>query len=121
MSEKFNRPRRRPAPWHEMASTLVDVATGRKPADLVIRNGRWVNVYSGEIIAGTDLAIAGGRIAYCGPDASHAIGEGTEVIDVGGRSGAGVVRRAHACRERHGDRHRVLPGGHPARHDIDVH
>lgn len=85
MSEKFNRPRRRPAPWHEMASTLVDVATGRKPADLVIRNGRWVNVYSGEIIAGTDLAVSGGRFAYCGPDASHAIGEGTEVIDAGGR------------------------------------
>jgi adenine deaminase len=68
-----------------MAATLVDVATGRKPADLVIRNGRWVNVYSGEIIAGTDLAIAGGRFAYCGPDASHAIGAGTEVIDAAGR------------------------------------
>lgn len=75
----------RPNAWHEMAATLVDVATGRKPADLVIRNGRWVNVYSGEIIAGTDLAIAGGRFAYCGPDASHAIGAGTEVIDAGGR------------------------------------
>ncbi len=75
----------RPNPWHEMAATLVDVATGRKPADLVIRNGRWVNVYSGEIIAGTDLAIAGGRFAYCGPDASHAIGAGTEVIDAAGR------------------------------------
>ncbi|MBL0936785.1 MAG: adenine deaminase [Rhizobiaceae bacterium] len=75
----------RPNPWHEMAATLVDVATGRKPADLVIRNGRWVNVYSGEIIAGTDLAIAGGRFAYCGPDASHAIGAGTEVLDAAGR------------------------------------
>ena len=28
---------------------------GRKPADLVVRNGRWVNVHSGEIIPGTDL------------------------------------------------------------------
>ncbi|MDI6026083.1 adenine deaminase [Corticibacterium sp. UT-5YL-CI-8] len=74
-----------PKPWTEMATTLVDVATGRKPADLVVRNGRWVNVHSGEIIDGTDLAVIGGRFAYCGPDASHAIGEGTEVIDAGGR------------------------------------
>ncbi|MHB2264836.1 adenine deaminase [Aliihoeflea sp. PC F10.4] len=75
----------RPRPWHEMAAVLVDVATGRKPADLVIRNGRWVNVHSGEIIAGTDIAIAGGRFAYCGPDASHTIGEGTEIVDADGR------------------------------------
>jgi adenine deaminase len=74
-----------PKPWREMATELVDVATGRKPADLVVRNGRWVNVYSGEIIAGTDLAIVGGRFAYCGPDATHAIGKGTKVVDAGGR------------------------------------
>jgi adenine deaminase len=74
-----------PKPWHEIAPLLVDVAMGRKPADLVVRNGRWVNVHSGEIIAGTDLAIAGGRFAYCGPDASHAIGKGTKVVDAGGR------------------------------------
>lgn len=30
----------RPKPWAEMATTLVDVAMGRKPADLVVRNGR---------------------------------------------------------------------------------
>ena len=80
-SKKF----KKPLPWADMATTLVDVATGRKPADLVVRNGRWVNVHSGEIIAGTDLAISGGRFAYCGPDASHAIGEGTTVVDAGGR------------------------------------
>jgi len=68
-----------------MATTLVDVATGRKPAELVVRNGRWVNVHSGEIIPGTDIAISGGRFAYCGPDASHAIGEGTIVVDAAGR------------------------------------
>ena len=33
---------------------LVDVALGRYPADLVIRNGRWVCVQSGEIIHKTD-------------------------------------------------------------------
>jgi adenine deaminase len=68
-----------------MATDLVDVATGRKPADLVVRNGRWVNVHSGEIVSGTDIAISGGRFAYCGPDACHAIGEKTKVVDAAGR------------------------------------
>ena len=64
-----------------MTRNLVDVAMGRKPADLVIRNGRWVCVQSGEIIPDTDIAIAGERIAYVGPDASHTLGDGTQVID----------------------------------------
>ena len=78
-------PAPKPRPWSEMATELVDVATGRRPADLVVRNGRWVNVHSGEIVEGTDIAVVGGRFAYCGSDASHAVGEGTEVIDAGGR------------------------------------
>ncbi|MFD2260423.1 adenine deaminase [Chelativorans composti] len=72
-------------PRHEVMPLLVDVAMGRATADLVIRNGRWVNVHSGEIIPNTDLAIVAGRFAYCGPDASHTIGENTEVVDAGGR------------------------------------
>ena len=75
----------RPQPRETVTPLLVDVATGRKPADLVIRNGRWVNVHSGEIIAGTDIAIIAGRFAYCGPNASHAIGKGTKVVDAEGR------------------------------------
>lgn len=75
----------KPRPWAEIAPDLVDVATGRRPAELVVRNGRWVNVHSGEIIPATDVAVWGGRFAYCGPDASHTIGEGTEVIDAKGR------------------------------------
>ncbi len=75
----------KPRPWAEMATHLVDVPMGRKPADLVIRNGRWVNVHSGEIVPATDIAIAGGRFAYCGPNASHAIGKGTKVVDAAGR------------------------------------
>ncbi len=74
-----------PRAFHEVARTLVDVAMGRKPADLVVKNGRWVNVHSGEVIAGTDIAVVEGRFAYCGPDASHAIGEGTKVVDAAGR------------------------------------
>ncbi|MGI9487160.1 MAG: amidohydrolase family protein, partial [Geminicoccaceae bacterium] len=72
-------------PFAELAPMLVDVATGRAPADLVVKNGRWVNVYSGEILAGTDIAAAGGRFAYAGDDASHCIGPETRVVDAGGR------------------------------------
>ena len=72
-------------PWHEMTHILVDVAMGRQPATMVIKNGRWVNVHSGEIIASTDVAIWGSRIAYVGEDASHTIGAETEVIEANGR------------------------------------
>ncbi len=71
--------------WSRTAPELVDVAMGRTPADLVIRNGKWVNVYSGEIIPHTDIAVKAGRFAYVGADASHTIGEGTKVVDAHGR------------------------------------
>ncbi|MEM8915443.1 MAG: amidohydrolase family protein, partial [Pseudomonadota bacterium] len=71
--------------WSEIAAQLIDVASGRAPADLLIRNGKWVNVYSGEIIAGTDIAVIQGRIAYVGPDGGHAVGPNTEVIEADGR------------------------------------
>ena len=69
------------APWSETAPQLVDVAMGRAPADMLIRNGRWVNVHSGEIIPGTDIAIKAGRFAAIGPDLGYTIGERTIVID----------------------------------------
>lgn len=71
--------------WSTITRQLVDVAMGRKPADMVIRNGRWVCVQSGEIIPNTDIAVSNGRIAYVGPDASHSIGDSTEVIDADDR------------------------------------
>ncbi|MBI3160357.1 MAG: adenine deaminase [Chloroflexi bacterium] len=58
---------------------------GRQPADLVIKAGRWVAVQSGEILPHTDIAIKDGRIAFIGPDASHAMGEGTQVVQARGR------------------------------------
>ena len=64
--------------------TLVDVAMGREEADLVIKNGRWVCVQSGEIIPDSDIAVVGERIAYVGEDASHTIGEHTKVVDAEG-------------------------------------
>ncbi len=72
-------------PWADCAADLVAVAAGRKPADTVITNAKWVNVHSGEIIPATSIAISHGRFAYVGPDASHAIGPATKVIDAQNR------------------------------------
>jgi adenine deaminase len=65
----------------ERTRVLVDVAMGRRAADLVIRGGKWVCVQSGEIVPDTDIAIKDQRIAYVGPDASHAIEPATQIID----------------------------------------
>ncbi len=65
----------------EMTRKIVDCAMGRVPADLVIRNGKWVCVQSGEILINTDIAVLGERIAYVGGDAGHTIGNNTRVID----------------------------------------
>lgn len=67
----------------EVTEELVAVATGRKPAELVIRKGKLVNVNTGEIINDTDVAITHGRIALVG-DASHTIGKNTKIIDAKG-------------------------------------
>ncbi len=60
---------------------LVDVAMGRQPASLVLKNGRWVCVQTGEIIDNIDIAISDQRIAYVGENANHCIGESTKVLN----------------------------------------
>lgn len=71
--------------WAELAPTLVAVAAGRASADLVITNCQWVNVHSREVLPNSQIAIVSGRFAYCGADASHCIGENTEIIDAKGQ------------------------------------
>ena len=71
--------------WEECAERLIAVAAGRAPADLVIRGGKLVNVQSREVLDGWQVAIADGRFAYVGTDASHCIGDDTEVIEADGR------------------------------------
>ena len=71
--------------WPATAAELIAVASGRAPADMVIRGGRWVNVHSREVLDNSDLAIKNGRFAYCGPDASAMIGPNTTVIEANGR------------------------------------
>jgi adenine deaminase len=67
--------------WPDTAPLLIDVAMGRTPADTLVRNARWLSVHSGEIVPGTDVAIAGGRVAAVGPDLEYTMGSNTRVID----------------------------------------
>ncbi|TMV05531.1 adenine deaminase [Ruegeria sediminis] len=71
--------------WPDVAPRLIAVAAGREAADTVIRGGVWINVHSREALPDHSIAIAEGRIAFVGPDASHCIGPDTEIIEADGR------------------------------------
>ncbi len=71
--------------WVKERAGLVDVAMGRAAADIVLRDGQWLCVQSGEILPHTDVAIKGERIAFVGADAKHTIGPHTRVIEAQGR------------------------------------
>lgn len=66
-----------------MNKVLLEVAGGRRPADMVVKNGKIVNVFSGEIHDG-GVAICGNRIAAIG-EVDYAIGENTRVLDAQGK------------------------------------
>jgi adenine deaminase len=67
----------------EVARELTAVSMGRTPAELVIRNGRLVDVHTREVLDGAGVAVAHGRVAMFG-DVSHTIGPATEQIDAEG-------------------------------------
>ena len=58
------------------------VALGEEKADLFVRGGTVVNVYSGELIP-ANVAVLGERIAYVGPS-EEAVGPETGVLDARG-------------------------------------
>jgi adenine deaminase len=60
----------------------AEVAAGDRPADLVLRGGRVVEVFTGRILP-LDVAVAGPRIAAVG-DVAHCVDSTTEVLDCGG-------------------------------------
>lgn len=64
-------------------SELYAVATGARPADLVVTGGTLVNVHTAELYP-ADVAIAGDLIAAVG-DVAAAIGRDTHRIDASGR------------------------------------
>lgn len=70
----------------ETIRSLINVALGKEKADLVVKGGNLVNVYTGEIQKGYSVAVKGERIAYVGENASHTIGTDTTVIDASGKT-----------------------------------
>lgn len=67
-----------------MNNHVIDVALGNAPADMVIKNGRLLNVHTGEIYE-TEIAIADKVIAAVGSLGEKTIGENTKVIDAQGK------------------------------------
>lgn len=67
-----------------MNNHVIDVALGNAAADMVVKNGRLLNVHTGEIYE-TEIAIADKVIAAVGSLCEKTIGENTKVIDAGGK------------------------------------
>ncbi len=63
---------------------MIQGALGELKADLIVTGGKLINVYSGEIVEGMEIAAIDGRICYVGTSAAHARGEQTEVLDARG-------------------------------------
>lgn len=63
---------------------LIRGAAGEIKADLIVTGGELVNVYSGEILKGTEIAVLDGRICYVGPSAAHTRGASTRGLDANG-------------------------------------
>jgi len=69
--------------WKVSQNELIEVAQGRLEADLYIKGGTVINVYSGEFLK-HNVAVYKDGIAYVGEDESS-IGENTKVIDAEGK------------------------------------
>src|SRR5215469_1490416 len=64
----------------ERRRALIQVARGKRPADLVLRHARVVNVFSNEVYA-AEVAIQAGKIAGVAPEGSYS---GISQVDLGG-------------------------------------
>ena len=71
--------------FNEGNRKLVETALGNRSADIVIRDGLLMDVYTGRILPHRSVAVKDQWIAYVGPDADHTMGENTKIIEAGGR------------------------------------
>jgi len=69
--------------WRASQSELIQVAQGRLEADMYIKGGTIINVYSGEFLK-QNVAVYKDGIAYVGEDESS-VGEHTKVINAEGK------------------------------------
>lgn len=63
---------------------LAAVAMGQKPGDLIIRNGKLVNVLTASMEDNVDIIVHKGFIAFVGDASSHPT-DGVEMIDAAGK------------------------------------
>jgi adenine deaminase len=61
----------------------MDVALGKRPADLIIQNGTLLNTATLELLPGTSVAVYGRRIAAVG-DVQRCKGPNTKILDAAG-------------------------------------
>ena len=64
-------------------SHLIQVARGRRPADLLLRNAQVIDVFNHEIVT-ADVALAGDRIAGLAPAGTRVTYDATETHDLKG-------------------------------------
>lgn len=65
----------------EISRELAAVAMGQLPGEIIIRNGRLVNVLTALIENNTDIIIYGGFIAFVGDASKHPVDNNTRIID----------------------------------------
>lgn len=65
----------------ETIRRLMRASLGEVKADMIVAGGRLVNVYTGEVLDGMEVAVSRGRTCYVGPSAAHTRGDETRVID----------------------------------------
>lgn len=69
----------------ETSKTLAAIARGEEHPDVIVRNGRLVNVHTGEIIPETDLVIGEGRVVRTTDTGAVEGGDETTIIDAEGQ------------------------------------
>ncbi len=74
---------------------LAGVARGERPADLVLRGGALVDVFTDEVLEGWGVAVVGDRVATVAPDADLPAGPRTRVVDLAGRLVAPGLVESH--------------------------
>ena len=70
----------------DVMQTLMRVALGAEPADLVVLNADLVNVYTGEIQKNVGVAVKGRWIARVSAEVKDTVGPATRVLDASGRT-----------------------------------
>ena len=75
-----------PRKTREDMLTLMRVALGEEPADLVVSNANLVNVYTGEIQKSMGVAVKGRWIARVAADVRGTVGPATHMLDASGQT-----------------------------------